>query len=88
MFLSLFLSAAFAFHSVPTSALFNASFTHIIIPTNNNQVQHIDLNSEQDIIAFPSTSTALNMSLRAWQCSGRTNLEMIENLKMVSHIYD
>jgi protein-L-isoaspartate(D-aspartate) O-methyltransferase len=86
MFLSLFLFAAFAFLSFPTSALFNASFSHIIIPTNNNQVQHIDRNSEQDIIAFPSTSTALNMSLRAWQCSGRTNLEMIENLKMAGII--
>jgi protein-L-isoaspartate(D-aspartate) O-methyltransferase len=87
MFLSLFFSAAFAFHSVPTSALFNSSFTHIIsLPTNNNQVKSIVRNSNQDITALPSSSTAINMSLRAWQCSGRTNLEMIENLKLAGII--
>lgn len=86
MLLSFFFSAAFAFHSV--SALFNTSFTHINLPTNNNQVQSFTRNSNQEITELPSSSTALNMSLRAWQCSGRSNLEMIENLKLVSNFHD
>jgi hypothetical protein len=88
MLLFLFFSTAFAFHSVPTSALFNTSFTHINLPTNNNQVQSFTRNSNQDITELSSTSTTLNMSLRAWQCSGRSNLEMIENLKLVSNFHD
>jgi protein-L-isoaspartate(D-aspartate) O-methyltransferase len=86
MLLFLFFSTAFAFHSVPTSALFNTSFTHINLPTNNNQVQSFTRNSNQDITELSSTSTTLNMSLRAWQCSGRSNLEMIENLKLAGII--
>lgn len=86
--LSFFFVAVFAFYPIPitVTALFNTSSVYTVFPSNNNYSHSVAKKVEPDRTTLASTSSALNMSLRAWQCSGRTNLEMIENLKLAGII--
>lgn len=86
--LSVFILFAFASFPLYTTvtALFNTSSVSTILPSYHFS-QSITSKVEQNRTNLSSTSSALNMSLRAWQCSGRTNLEMVENLKLVSEHY-
>jgi protein-L-isoaspartate(D-aspartate) O-methyltransferase len=85
--LSVFILFAFASFPLDTTvtALFNTSSVSTILPSYHF-LQSITSKVEQDRTNLSSTSSALNMSLRAWQCSGRTNLEMVENLKLAGII--